>query len=142
MVLQLISIAGIILAACFPTDPVTTPADALTESGKLHMMGASLDWTPFAALFISLSLARTSSWVTVKKRLLLTSALTIVLTILFIVSVSMAPNGQFGPGTYAGMIGRFLFVSYLGWILAVGLHVRALTKADSSNPSDIPAPTI
>jgi hypothetical protein len=30
---------------------------------------------------------------------------------------------NFGPGVYAGLVGRFLIWSYLGWIAMVALHV-------------------
>ena len=31
-------------------------------------------------------------------------------------------DGKIGPGVLAGLVGRFLLLSYLGWIIPVGLH--------------------
>jgi hypothetical protein len=35
-----------------------------------------------------------------------------------------AGGGQFGPGVYAGLLGRLMLLSYLGWILTVTAAVR------------------
>jgi hypothetical protein len=114
---------GYSITAIFPTDPITVSPDALSASGKMHVFGASLDWTPIAALLISFSLARTQYWHAKKKQMLLTAAVTVVLTIAFIISITSAPNGVIGPDVYAGLIGRLLIWSYVGWILTVSLHV-------------------
>ena len=43
LVLLLIAAAGMLLAALFPTDPITVPVEAQTTAGRLHSLGASLD---------------------------------------------------------------------------------------------------
>jgi hypothetical protein len=114
---------GYFITAIFPTDPITVSQDALSYSGKMHAFGASLDWTPIAALLISFSLARTQRWRAKKMQMLLTAAITIVLTIVFVVSIATASNGVIGPGVYAGLIGRLLIWSYVGWIASISGHV-------------------
>src|SRR5688572_16316916 len=69
---------GYSITAIFPTDPITVSQDALSDSGKMHALGASLDWTPIAALLISLSLVRTQHWRVKRKQMLLTAGITIV----------------------------------------------------------------
>ena len=40
--------AGILIAAGFETDPIITAVDAYTQAGRLHLLGASLDYGPLA----------------------------------------------------------------------------------------------
>lgn len=117
---------GYLIAAFNKTDPIFTPMDELTPSGKLHVLGASLDYSPLAFLFLSFSLARNEAWNPIRRRLLITAVITILLTIAFI---AMLPQDNvFGPGVWAGLVGRFLLVSYLGWISVVSLHALKLYK--------------
>ena len=51
-----------ILAAIFKTDPLNTPANQLTLSGKLHQTGAMLDQIPFAAILITIAFFRNKNW--------------------------------------------------------------------------------
>lgn len=45
-----ISAIGIMIAAIFVTDPLSVSQDDATFSGKMHSIGATLDYTPVAAL--------------------------------------------------------------------------------------------
>ncbi|MOA67250.1 hypothetical protein D3C78_1943420 [compost metagenome] len=49
-----------------------------------------------------------------------------VLMVLFI--IQLPHDGQFNPDVLAGLFGRFLIVSYLGWLLIVGVHTLKLRK--------------
>lgn len=53
---------GMIIGGTFPPDPTGTPTEALTGTGTLHIIGASLDFTPIAALIGSIALARQLGW--------------------------------------------------------------------------------
>jgi Protein of unknown function (DUF998) len=129
----LIGAAGPILAALFPTDPETTPPDAMTTSGSLHGLGAMLgDGIPIAATLITLSLVRTNpNWSSVRKPLIWA---TVVAWLGFVVlTISMAlllpqHGGQLGPDVLVGWQNRFLVVAYAGWLMAAAwcaLRVRA-----------------
>lgn len=129
----LIGAAGPILAALFPTDPVTTPPDAMTTSGSLHGLGATLgDGIPIAATLITLSLVRTNpNWSSVRKPLIWA---TVVAWLGFVVlTISMAlllpqHGGQLGPDVLVGWQNRFLVVAYAGWLMTAAwcaLRVRA-----------------
>ncbi|MBC9914925.1 DUF998 domain-containing protein [Chitinophaga varians] len=130
LVILAIGAVGIFLAAIFNTDPITTEQDQLTFSGKMHFTGASLDYTPLAMLLLAFSLGRTIDWRPVRKKLLVAAAIPILLTIVFM--ASMPADYKFGPGVYTGLIGRFLFASYLVFILIVGSHMRTLYAASSN----------
>lgn len=126
LAIVLLAVIGLIIAALFKTDPIFTSRDEMTSSGQMHVFGASLDYSPLAFLLLSFSLARHVEWFSVKKWLFLTSVLSIALTIGFIATIPV--DGDFGPGVYSGLVGRFLMLSYLGWLGIVSFHVLYLYK--------------
>ena len=118
---------GILIAAIFRTDPVTTARNAMTFSGNMHVFGASLDYTPVAALLLSFALARNQAWRPIRKRLFIAAGATLVVMVAF--TAVLPYDGKFGPGVLAGLAGlagRFLVLAYLLWLLPVGLHVIKL----------------
>lgn len=120
---------GLFIAAVFTTDPIATSQEAATFSGKMHVFGASLDYTPVAALLLSFALARTQAWQPIRTWLFLTAGVTLVLMVAFI--LLLPHDGKLGPGVLAGLFGRFLLVSYLGWLSIVGLYtLRLRERAD------------
>jgi hypothetical protein len=126
LVVMLLAVIGLIIAASFKTDPIFTPQDELTASGRMHVFGASLDYSPIAFVLLSFSLARHGDWSSVRKWLFLTAIISIVLTTGFIFTIPM--DGVFGPGVYSGLVGRFLMLSYLGWLGTVSFHILNLYK--------------
>lgn len=112
---------GLLIAAAFVTDPITTPAEAYTSSGQLHVLGASLDYSPVGMLLTGWALSRTPGWRPHRRALMITAALAVVITVGFV--AALPQDGQFGPGVYAGLIGRLLLTSYVGWIGVVGVNL-------------------
>ncbi|MGO4349032.1 DUF998 domain-containing protein [Paenibacillus sp. MCAF9] len=121
-----LSVSGILIAGIFVTDPIAVSPDAATFSGKMHAIGATLDYSPVAALLISFALVRNEAWRPIRGRLLITSGIMLVLMALFIIQIPQ--DGQFTPDVLAGLFGRFLIVSYLGWLLVVGFQMLKLRK--------------
>lgn len=121
-----LSSSGLLIAAIFVTDPISVSPDAATFSGKMHAIGATLDYTPVAALLMSFALARNEAWKPIRGRLFVTSSIMLVVMILFI--LQLPQDGQFSPDVLAGLFGRFLIVSYIGWLLIVGIHTLKLRK--------------
>jgi hypothetical protein len=115
-----------LIAAIFVTDPISVSPDAATFSGKMHAIGATLDYTPVAALLMSFALARNEAWRPIRGRLFVTSGIMLVVMTIFILQIPQ--DGQFTPDVLAGLFGRFLIVSYLGWLLIVGIHTLKLRK--------------
>lgn len=122
-----LGVVGLLIASSFKTDPIFTPQEELTSSGQMHVLGASLDYSPLAFLLLSFSLARHTDWVSIKKWLFIISILSIILTIGFIFTIPM--DGVFGPGVYTGLVGRFLMLSYFGWLVVTAMQVLKLSKA-------------
>jgi hypothetical protein len=121
-----ISAIGVFIAAIFVTDSISTSPDAATFSGKMHGLGATLDYSPVAFLLLSLALDRNQAWRPIRKLLFITTGITWIAMVVFMLQIPY--DGEFGPGVLAGLFGRILILSYLGWLLTVGLHVLRLRK--------------
>jgi hypothetical protein len=122
---------GIAMAGIFTTDPVSLGSQTkATFSGTMHVIGASLDYTPVAAILISLSLLKNQSWQDIRMRLMITAWLTVVLMFLFMATLPF--DGIMTQESVAGLAGRFLIMSYIGWLVPVGLQCVKLQKKKSS----------
>jgi hypothetical protein len=113
--LLLLSAFGMTIAGIFITDPITASEAERTMQGNLHELGALLDVTPLAALFISLSLTRNPVWSSVRQTLLWTAFLPFIGLLVFIISTTvMLPqnDGAFGPEVMICWPNRFLVVTY------------------------------
>lgn len=115
-----ISAIGVIIAGIFVTDPISVSPDDATFSGSMHSIGAMLDYTPLAALLISLSLCRLDVWRPMKRVMLTTAMIAIVAMLVFV--LQFPQDGQFGPEVLAGMFGRFLILAEITWLIVVGVH--------------------
>jgi len=121
-----ISSIGIAIAALFVTDPISATPDEATFSGKMHSIGAALDYTPVAALLLSFALIRNEAWRPIRARMFVATGIALAVMVLFMLQIPH--DGRFGPDVLAGLYGRFLIVSYLGWLLIVGFHAIKLRK--------------
>ncbi len=119
-----LAVVGLLIAATFKTDPISTNPEDLTLSGKMHVLGASLDYSPVAFLLLSFSLARNQAWQPTRKWLFFTAGISLIITVAFI--LMLPQDGMFGPGVLAGLFGRFLVVSYLGWVATTALYALKL----------------
>lgn len=119
MLILLVAALGLLIAAIYPTDQLTAGATA-TFSGKMHVIGAALDFTPVGALLVSIALVSHPAWKPARRTLFITAVITLGAAVAFI--VALPPDSTFGPGVYAGLIGRLSLLSYLGWIFAVDFH--------------------
>jgi hypothetical protein len=119
-----LGVLGLLIASIFRTDPISTALEAMTFSGKMHVLGASLDYTPVAFLLLSFSLARNQAWQPIRSWLFITAVITVVITIAFM--LVLPQDGKFGPGVLAGLVGRFLVLSYLGWVATAAFYALKL----------------
>lgn len=133
MAFLLIGAAGPILAALFPTDPITTPVDAMTTGGSIHSLGAVLgDGIPIAATLLTLSLVRKNpNWSSVRKPLIWATVLAWVGFVVLTVSMAILlpqHGGQLGPDVFVGWQNRFMVVTYTAWLMTAAwcaMRVRA-----------------
>lgn len=82
---------GLLIAAAFTTDPITTPADAHSRSGQLHILGASLDFSPIGMLLVRWSLSRTRRWRSVRPKLMITAGVAAALMVAFAAALPRRP---------------------------------------------------
>ncbi len=108
---------------------MTTSRAAMTFRGTMHIVGAALDFSPIAFLLLSFSLRRNQAWRPFSRRLFIAAAITIVIMIAFMFVLPY--DGKVGPGVLAGLVGRFLLLSYLVWLLPVGFYALTLRKSES-----------
>ena len=127
LVILLVAAVGLLIAAGFETDPINTAADAYTQAGRVHLLGASLDYSPIGMLLTGWALSRTPRWRSLRRPLMITAGISLALMVGF--TATLPHDGQFGPGSYTGLVGRFLLLSYLGWIVVVGRAVRRAGQA-------------
>ncbi|MBO9609005.1 MAG: DUF998 domain-containing protein [Paenibacillaceae bacterium] len=119
LIILLMSAIGLFIAGIFVTDPIVVYQQKATFSGQMHVLGASLDYTPVAAVLISIALVRNRTLRKNRRRLLIATSC-IALAVMFAFMFFLPRDGVFGPGVYAGLIGRVQMMSYFAWILAVG----------------------
>ena len=132
----LISATGLIIAAIFPTDPVTTTPDAMTTSGKLHSLGGALGIAmPFAAALITWNLAHNPGWAQARRSVIWTAALALVTTLAFIVAVAlMVPaDGVFGPEVRVAWVSRLEILAYSAWLITVSGRLARLNRLDGED---------
>jgi hypothetical protein len=110
---------GILIAAIFTTDPATTRGEAATFSGRMHVLGASLDYTPLPRSCLVSAWLATKPGRPTRRRLFITVGVTLVALTAFMFTLPY--DGKIGPGVMAGLFGRLLLVSYLGRLITVGL---------------------
>jgi hypothetical membrane protein len=131
LIILIISSLGIALAGIFNTDPISTEGSEISFRGTMHYTGASFNFTPVGFLLVAFALGRNKAWRRIRTSLLITSGISILLTIAFM--LSMPADYKFNSETQTGLIGRFLFLSYLPSILVIGLHLRKVYRSQSEN---------
>jgi hypothetical protein len=132
----LISATGLMMAAIFPTDPVSTTPDAMTTSGKLHSLGGALGIAmPFAAALITWNLARNPGWAHARRSVIWTAALALVATLALIVAVAvMVPSdGVFGPEVRVAWVGRLEILAYSAWLITVSGRLARVSRLDGED---------
>ena len=122
----LLAAIGILMAGIFTTDPITTPQNAMDFSGNMHVLGAALDYSPIAMLFLSISLRRKQAWSSMRGWMFVATGISLALMFAFI--AVLPKDNIYHKGIYAGLIGRLLLISYLLWIIPVCRHVQALRR--------------
>jgi hypothetical protein len=128
----LICTIGTVGVGVFTTDPLETPPDALSTTGTLHLIsgGSALMLLPFAALLINLSLAlKNKAWATTRRALLWTAGLPLLGLVGFLVhlAIFVIPlEVEYGPGVPLGWPPRFLFLTYMVWLITLALQAIKL----------------
>jgi hypothetical protein len=129
-----ICVLGTVGVGLFTTDPMRSPPQPLSTTGRLHIVcgGSALLLLPFAALSINLGLAfKNPAWHAARRVLLGTAGVPlagflafVTYTVLFV--VPLGPDAH-GPGVHIGWPPRVAFWSYAIWLITLAsqaLRVR------------------
>ena len=89
---------------------------------------------PIAAVLLSASLGRNSSWTSTRRALIWTSLLTWASLILMNVAIftGFSPTGEANPGAWFGWANRFLIIAYDVWLIVVAWRTLRLEQSRSS----------
>ena len=129
-ILLLASAAGMLIAALFPTDPITATGAAVTTTGILHRLGALggiLTFAPAAAL-LSRSLVRSAAWSSARVSLAWTVAFVWLSLLAFVLSMAVMFRGSFGPEVPVGWSHRIMMVANSAWLMTVAQQVLRLQR--------------
>lgn len=132
--LLLVTAAGLLLAALFTTDPLTAAKGSRTAHGKLHELGATLDAIPFAAAFLSWSLARRNeAWESARRWLFWRTVLVWAGEVVFLATLAATfpKDGRFGPDVPIGWPGRFVLLTHCVWLMTVAWQALRLPARDA-----------
>jgi hypothetical protein len=103
---------------------------------NLHGLAAMIGMPalPFAAVLISVSLRRQSSFASTRRLLIGTAILTWVSLILMNVAIftGFSQTGEANPGAWFGWANRFLIVAYTIWLMVVAWRTLNLRQSHSS----------
>jgi hypothetical protein len=124
--LLLAAAVGLVMAARFPMDPVSTPRAQMSHSGKMHGV-AFLIGVPSMVLSIavvSLALATQLS----HPRLLMTIAAVVWISLIVMIIIMLrvgpgTPPDPNGPERFVGLPNRSLMVAYAVWLMVAAWPV-------------------
>jgi Protein of unknown function (DUF998) len=122
LVLLLAAATGIIIGGIFPSDPITTDPDALSASGKMHILGAQLGipLIPIAMTLVSWALTRRNlAWTAVRRWLWLTVGLVWLSFVALVFLAFVVAKGPLGPDVLIGWPNRLFIVGFSLWLMVV-----------------------
>jgi len=124
----LLAAVGSAMGGLFPMDPVGTPPDRFTSTGKLHGLAFMLGGPGalLSATFVNLALARQPSWQAARLDLQWTGAMVWGVYIAFSVAVVLLMKGNKLAANWAGWFNRALVLSWMIWAVVL---VRAVLKS-------------
>jgi len=104
--LFVVGAAGLVIAACFPMDPITPAPEAATTSGTLHNLGGTLGIAGlFGVVLTCWSLARNPAWSAARRSLLAATGLDLLGFVVSVGSITVLlswSGGAFGPDVPVG----------------------------------------
>ena len=131
LMLLLVAATGMIIGGIFPSDPITTLPNALSASGKMHILGGKIGIPsiPLAMTLISWALTRRNpAWADMRRWLWLLVSLVwlgfaIVVFLAFVVA-----KGTLGPDVLIGWPNRLFMIGYSVWLMVVARNAIAIAS--------------
>jgi hypothetical protein len=122
IVFLLIAATGMIIGGIFPSDPITTEPDALSASGRMHILGATLGIPsiPLAVTLISWALTgRNLAWAAVRRWPWLMVGLVWLSFVALVFLGFVVAKGLLGPDVLIGWPNRLFIIGYSLWLMVV-----------------------
>jgi hypothetical protein len=122
--LLLVAATGLIIGGIFPSDPITTDPEALSASGKMHILGATLGIPamPVAVALVSWALIRRNrASANMRAWLWLTVGL-VWLSFVALVFLAFVAKGTLGPDVLIGWPNRLFITGCSLWVMVVAWH--------------------
>jgi hypothetical protein len=122
----LLAAIGSAMGGLFPMDPVDTPPEQYSLSGKLHGVAFMLGGPGalLSATFVNIALARLPAWRPAKRGLVMTAAVVWIVYIAFSVVIVQLMGGSEAATHWAGWLNRALVLSWLVWSCHLAWHLR------------------
>ncbi|MCS6758146.1 MAG: DUF998 domain-containing protein [Candidatus Devosia euplotis] len=112
---------GYILAAIFPTDPITVGPDDASAAARLHAIAFMVGVPNFilTSQLISVSLAGNPGWDDVRLGMFGLAHLNWIglAAMVTILARMLSKIGGFGPDVLIGWPNRLMFFTYFGWLM-------------------------
>jgi hypothetical protein len=121
LVFLLATSCGYVLAALFPTDPITVSPQNASSAARLHALAFAIGVPSFilASQLTSFALVDDSHWDGVRIAMFAFANLNWIglAVMVAIIAVTLPRAGGFGPGVLVGWPNRLMFVTYFGWVM-------------------------
>jgi len=131
LMLLLVAATGMIIGGIFTSDPITTAPNALSTSGKMHILGGQLGIPsiPLAMTLISWALSRRNpAWARVRRWLWLLVSLVWLGFAAVVFLAFVIAKGRLGPDVLIGWPNRLFMIGYSVWLMVVARHAIAIAS--------------
>lgn len=131
LVLLLLAATSATIGGIFTSDPITTSPDALSASGKVHILGAQIGIPamPLAAALISWVLTQhNQAWASARRWLWLTVGLVWLSFVALIFLAFVVAKGTLGPDVLIGWPNRIFMMGYNLWLMVVAWHAIQFSR--------------
>jgi len=121
--LLLTAAVGLVMAARFPMDPVSTPPAQMSHSGRMHGVAFMLGVPSMVLAVLVLSFAlgdqvAYAGWLLMTIAAVIWLSLIIMIAIMLMVGPGKPPDSN-GPERFVGVPNRSLMVAYAAWLIVV-----------------------
>ena len=121
--LLLTAAVGLVMAARFPMDPVSTPPAQMSHSGRMHGVAFMLGVPSMVLAVLVLSFAfdgqvSYTGWLLMTIAAVIWLSLIIMIAIMLMVGPGKPPDSN-GPERFVGVPNRSLMVAYAAWLIVV-----------------------
>ena len=136
LTMLLISAVSLVVAAIFPTDPITTPFDQATTNGTIHNIAGMFGFAmTFSMIFVSWRLLRNPQWTAARFAVWLAMIVGIggfILSFGSLMVYTTQENVVFGPDVPVGWPTRIEIVTIALWLMTISWQAKKIEDKHGS----------